>query len=423
MPVDHETVLAPIPFPTDPRKQGEAVLVNRWNDFDNLEEIMVGVANDACFPPPEPACQSEYNDQNTKYGAKMSHAFSDYVPWPTGPKLRRFIDNANVQLDNLKDLLEGEGAKVVRPDESLCQFNVRTSTPDWESPNQYCVVCPRDVLMTVGNEIVEGTMCKRSRYFEYRPFRPIVQDYFNRDPRCVWTAAPKPLMGDNSYTTEFWNWSDEERKKRMHDYQFCINENEIMFDAADCMLIGNVMYVQQSMVTNLFGIRWLKRHFAPKGIEVRTLHFPYDLYPSHMDCTFVAVRPGLMLTNPDRPVVDEEVKIFKENDWRMVDVPFYSLESEHPVMCQSSRWLSMNVLSINKDKIIVEAGEKAMISFLEQEHGFDVCPIDFRDVFEFGGSLHCSTWDVRRDGVCKNYFPSREGVEDDIGMTSLTNLP
>ena len=26
--------------------------------------------------------------------------------------------------------------------------------------------------------------------------------------------------------------------------------------------------------------------------EVRTLHFPYDLFPSHIDCTFVAVRDG-----------------------------------------------------------------------------------------------------------------------------------
>jgi glycine amidinotransferase len=64
-----------------------------------------------------------------------------------------------------------------------------------------------------------------------------------------------------------------------------------------------------------------------------------------------------------------------------------------------------------------------MINFLEQEHGFDVCPIDFRDVFEFGGSLHCSTWDVRRNGGCKNYFPSREGVEEDVGMTGQTKLP
>ena len=48
---------------------------------------------------------------------------------------------------------------------------------------RYCVVCPRDVVMTVGNEIVEATMCKRSRYFEYRPFRPLIKHYFDHDPR------------------------------------------------------------------------------------------------------------------------------------------------------------------------------------------------------------------------------------------------
>jgi len=415
--------MEPISLPTNKMHNDAEVLVNRWNDFDQLEEVMVGIANNACFPPLEPACQSEFNDQNTKYGAKMSHPFSEYCPWPTGPKLKKFIDNANIQLDGLVEVLEGEGAKVVRPDESLCDFNVRTKTPDFESPNQYCVVCPRDVLMTVGNEIVEATMCKRSRFFEYRPFRPIVQSYFDRDPRCIWTAAPKPMMGDSSYTTEFWDWDEAERMKRMHDYTYCINENEIMFDAADCMLIGNLMYVQQSMVTNMRGIRWLKRHFAPKGIEVRTLHFPYDLYPSHMDCSFVAVNGNLALTNPDRPVVKEEVAIFKQNDWRLVDVPFYSLKQEHPVMCQSSRWLSMNLFSVSANKIICEAGETDMINFLEREHGFDVIPVDFRHVFEFGGSLHCSTWDIRRDGKCRDFFPNRVGVEDDIGHTNLTNLP
>ncbi len=91
-----------------------------------------------------------------------------------------------------------------------------------------------------------------------------------------------------------------------------------MFDAADCMLVGNMMFVQQSMVTNMCGIRWLKRHFQPKGIQVHTLHFPYDLYPSHMDCSFVTINSNIALTNPDRPVVAEEVKIFKQNDWRLV---------------------------------------------------------------------------------------------------------
>jgi len=320
------------------------------------------------------------------------------------------------------ELLEGEGAFVTRPDKSLCNFNVRTTTPDWESPNQYCVVCPRDVIMTVGSEIVEATMCKRSRFFEYRPFRPLIRHYFDKDPKCLWTACPKPMMGDDAYTMEFWDWPIEERKKRMHNYEYCINEKEIMFDAADCMLIGDVMFVQQSMVTNMAGIRWLKRHFTPKGITVHTLHFPYDLYPSHMDCTFVAVRQGLMLSNPDRPVVDKEVQIFKQNDWKMVDVPFYSTDLEHPPMCQSSRWLSMNVFSISENKIVCEEGEKKLINFLEQEHGFDVLTVPYRGVFEFGGSLHCSTWDVRRRGDCKNYFPNREGITD-VGHYDHTDLP
>jgi len=397
-------------------------LVWRWNDFDPLEEVMVGVADDACFPPLEPACQSEFNDQYTQYGATMSHPYSEHLPWPTGPKLKRFITKANEELDGMVELLEGEGVFVKRPDKGLCNFNVRCKTPDWESPNQYCVVCPRDVVMTVGSEIVEATMCKRSRFFEYRPFRPLIKHYFDNDPAVLWTAAPKPMMGDSSYTTSFWDWDIEERKRRMHEYTFCINEEEVMFDAADCMLIGDMMFVQQSMVTNIAGIRWIKRHFEPKGIQVHTLHFPYDLFPSHMDCTFVAVRPGLCLTNPDRPVVDEEVKIFKQNDWKLVDIPFYSEAVEHPIMCQSSRWLSMNVFSITHDKIVVEAGEKKMIQFLEQEHGFDVLAIPYRGVFEFGGSLHCSTWDIRRRGNMKNYFPNREGIED-VGLKKMTNLP
>jgi len=377
-------------------------IVNRWNDFDQLEEVVLGVADDACFPPHEPACQAEFNDKYVKYGTNMSHNFSDYVPWPTGPKLKRFITGANEELEGLKDTMEGEGVRVLRPDKSLCNFNVRTKTPDFECENQYCVVCPRDVVMTVGNEIVEATMSKRSRFFEYRPFRPLIRDYFDRDPTMQWTAAPKPLMRDGSYT-------------------YCTTENEVFFDAADCELIGDVMFVQHSMTTNISGMRWLKRHFEPKGIHVRMLHFPYDLYPSHIDCTFVAVRPGLVLTNPDRPVVDEEVKIFKQNDWRLVDVPFYDESKEHPVFCQSSRWLSMNVFSISENKIVVEEGETKLISLLENEHGFDVLGVPFRQVFEFGGSLHCSTWDVRRRGGKKNYFPNREDVANDVGLDAVVD--
>jgi glycine amidinotransferase len=39
--------------------------------------------------------------------------------------------------------------------------------------------------------------------------------------------------------------------------------------------------------------------------------------------------------------------------------------------------------------------------------GFEVLPVPFRDVYPFGGGLHCSTADVYREGTCEDYFPRR----------------
>ena len=134
------------------------------------------------------------------------------------------------------------------------------------------------------------------------------------------------------------------------------------------------------------------------------LHFPKDDDPVHIDATFVALNDHMVLTNPERPPVDDEMKIFKENDWRLLEAPKYATDLG---IFDETPWLSMNVLSVGPNKIVVEENEKPMIQFLEQEHGFDVLTVPFRSVYEFGGSLHCTTWDVRRRGDRKNYFPNR----------------
>merc|ERR1719149_394177 len=79
----------------------------------------------------------------------------------------------------------------------------------------------------------------------------------------------------------------------------------------------------------------------------------------------------------------------------------------------------MNLLSVSENKIICEEGETKMINFLEKEHGFDVIKVPFRNVFEFGGSLHCSTWDVRRTGTKKNYFENRANCSVDVGLNAV----
>jgi len=93
-----------------------------------------------------------------------------------------------------------------------------------------------------------------------------------------------------------------------------------------------------------------------------------------------------------------------DNGWKFITGP----EPNNPAIpqfSQSSKWLNMNVLVIDENKVIVEAQEESMAHVLE-DAGFEVLPIDFRKVFEFGGSLHCSTWDIEREDEPVDLFPN-----------------
>jgi glycine amidinotransferase len=153
----------------------------------------------------------------------------------------------------------------------------------------------------------------------------------------------------------------------------------------------------------------LKREL--KGsVRVHTLNFPYDMEPSHIDCTFIPLRPpkgsrnGIILTNPERPLLDKDKALFKNNNWDLIDAPLPSnINDSMPTFCQSSKWLSMNLLSIDEKTVVVEENEKELHKLLE-ELEFDVIKVPYRDVFEFGGSIHCSTWDIEREDKNEDFF-------------------
>ncbi|WP_228387140.1 hypothetical protein [Streptomyces katsurahamanus] len=170
---------------------------------------------------------------------------------------------------------------------------------------------------------------------------------------------PRSRGGGVTYREGFWEWPLEKRHREMHASEFCVTQDEVVFDAADISRFGRDLLVQESMTTNRPGIRWLKRHLEPRGFRVHPVHFPLDFFPSHIGCTFVLLRPGLVLTNPDRPLRKGE-------------------EAERP------------------------------LQELLDRLGFEVLPLPFRDVFEYGGSLHCATWDVNREGAARDYFPRAE---------------
>ena len=78
---------------------------------------------------------------------------------------------------------------------NLFQFQVY-KTPHFQSSGMYAAM-PRDVLLVVGDEIIEAPMAWRSRFFEYCSYRPLIKEYFKQGAK--WTTAPKPTMSDDLY--------------------------------------------------------------------------------------------------------------------------------------------------------------------------------------------------------------------------------
>jgi glycine amidinotransferase len=68
----------------------------------------------------------------------------------------------------------------------------------------------------------------------------------------------------------------------------------------------------------------------------------------------------------------------------------------------------MNVFNVNEETLICEEREEPIIKMFESL-GFRVIAIPFREVYSFGGSIHCCALDVRRRGGLQSYFPKLDG--------------
>ena len=370
----------------------QKTVVNSWNEWDPLQHVIVGRADGTMIQAPEPAIERDWPDHGFPLGT--------YGLLP-----KDMEEKANEQLDNFAKLLESRGIRVDRP--TPLDFSQEVSTPDWNQKSMFGCMPPRDVLLTVGNEIIEATMSQRARWHEYLCYRPLLEQYFMEDPNFKWEAAPKPRLTDDNYKKDYWRqWekkSKEEKEQAIHNRDWVLTEKEPCFDAADISRAGKDLFVYHSLVTNKGGIDWLRRHFSSHRIHV--IWF-YETNPIHIDATFVLLRPGLALSNRKRkPLAPGMIEFFKKNDWEIVECAEPALDG-YPPLSFCSQWLSMNTLMLDTKTICVDAQEiKQMEQF--DKLGFEVIPVPFADVSAFGGGLHCATADVNREGNCEDYFPKQ----------------
>lgn len=371
-------------------KEPKKVIVNSWNEWDPLKHVIIGKADYCCIPWPEPALDAKIPEDSDMKGMH-------------GPRPQATVEKANEQLDNFARILEKRGIRVDRP--TPLQWNQCIGTPDWRVNSMFGCMPPRDVLLTVGKEIIEATMSYRCRWFEYLAYRPLLQSYFDEDSEMKWEAAPKPRLTDADYKSDYLcdKIAVEQRLKWTAEKNFVTTEEEPLFDAADVCRMGKDLFVQHGFTTNFKAMDWLQRHLP--NLRIHAVNFPGDPYPIHIDATFVPLRPGLIINNPNRKLPEDQRKIFEKNGWEIVDAA-QPAHKNPPPLCYSSVWLSMNCLVINPKTVCVEASEVYQIEQMDKL-GFEVIPIPFRDAYQFGGGLHCATVDVCREGDCQDYLPKQ----------------
>ena len=353
-----------------------------YNEWDPLLEVIVGSVLGAQQMAYEPALGAYFElDQEARR-------------FRGGCWAPEQIEEAQRQLDGLAAILESRGIVVRRPDPhpSKCPG---TATPDFAVPCGNSYACPRDVLLVVGDLIVEAPMAQRGRFFEYRGYRRILLEHFAAGGR--WLPAPKPLLDDASFAAEY---TTKTSPYHPEDHPVLVTRDPC-FDAASFTRCGRDIFWQPDMVSNAIGAEWLRRAIGP-GFRVHRIEF-HDRYPQHIDTTLVPLRPKLAMINPERPPRGDALRLFERNGWSLVTPP-PSVRAGLPAPARDvSNWIAINVLVVDPETVVVEEAEVPLAEFLTK-HSFNVVRVPFDKVYKFGGGFHCCTVDLRRDGALKSYF-------------------
>jgi N-dimethylarginine dimethylaminohydrolase len=341
------------------------------NEWDQLEEVIVGNPLRARFPAPDLSTQlAEFSDRSLE-------------EIPRGPFPQQIIEETEEDLNAFVAVLEELGITVKRPE--TWPHEAKFSTIHWESEGFYNY-CPRDIMLVIGDHIIETPNVIRSRAQETFSYRTMLVDYLKSGAK--WYSAPKPMLLDSLFEV------DLNKPTPRND--------EPAFDAANVLRLGQDLIYLVSSTGNEMGGQWLQTILG----DAFRVHFLKNVYyGSHIDSTLVALRPGLLLCSPARLNNDTLPEILKQ--WDVIYSPPMEntgrYDADYLSRSIGSAWIGMNLFSINPNLVVVDHDQTGLIKLLEKQ-GLDVIPLKLRHSKMLGGGFHCVTLDIRRAGTLQRYF-------------------
>ena len=262
------------------------------------------------------------------------------TPVPSGAVPDWIVEESEEDLGGLCAILRQAGVTVHRPVER-----------DFAATRGMYNYCPRDRLIIAGDRIIDPAMMYPCRDQEIETLADVVRD---------------------------------------NDVISMPRNQSMTLDAANVLRMDDRWLFLESVSGNRAAYDWLCGILPDIKIEICNFYAGV-----HIDSTIVVLRPGLVLLNASRVKNSQCPKMF--DGWQKIYVTDVVAQDfyQYPY---ASKWIGLNMLSIDPQTVIVDAAQREIITILERLK-FTVIPHTLRHSRTLGGGFHCVTLDTWRQNA------------------------
>ncbi|WP_406359551.1 glycine amidinotransferase [Streptomyces sp. NBC_00715] len=378
-------------------------MLNSHDDFTPLSEIIVGSAENYLGHDRDLTFELFFHEALDGYRSDWAYPrLAARGPGPTEQwKIsRRYADELHQDVEALAALIGSLGITVHRP-LPLPPDPAAIAGLGWQAAPTPALNI-RDNTLILGDEIIETAPAVRSRYLETRLLAPTFRRYFDDGAR--WSTMPRPTLTDASFdlsyardaATTLGGPTEPVTDPQPSPYDVGI---EMMLDGAQVLRLGQDLVVNIAQANHRTGADWLERQVQGRF----RVHRVWRMADNHIDSMLLALRPGVFLARHAglRDLLPEAFRT-----WKFI-VPPEPDPGSFPAyddtdLLLTSPYIDINVLSLDEDRVLVNADCSGLIKTLEAE-GFTAIPVQHRHRRLFGGGFHCFTIDTRRSGGAEDY--------------------
>lgn len=339
------------------------IIPNVNNEWGQLKKVILGTVQNAQIPV--------IKDKGLHCIDYAHYSDEEFLHIPTGRYPQRVLEETVEDLAEIERVFRDIGVEVIKLDSDKITSNNKKKFQD-----SYYDYCPRDSMLVIKDKVISTPMTLRQRRTEADKYRYLFSEN-------SWVEFPRPRSGD-----ELYDRSDLSKPTLMN--------MEPVFDAANIIKSNNDILYLVSNTGNRAGAAYLQDWLVQNISPEYKVHLAENVYAHiHIDTTFVFLREGLVLVNPER-VRMENLPNFL-HDWDILYSPEPYPTQVMSEWCPASPWLGMNILSINEKLVMVEEHQIMLMKLLKKA-GIESIPIKLRHSRTLSGGPHCITLDVERDG-------------------------